>query len=199
MPPSRSSSEQKGFHETTLKAVADRAEFSVGSVYSFFESKEDLFRQVFVRRGGQFLAEMRAVLTSGQPADQMHRLVDMQIDFFRRHVDFGRLVLRYFTITALPTEGPLSDAVAVNFDEAMGLQADLFDRGQRSGALHPGDPRLQSRLLSGMVLSFQSVDLAVVPDEPDRTEPMSRHELHEVVDRAFVDRAFVDRSTSPGD
>jgi AcrR family transcriptional regulator len=28
---------RKGFHETTLKEVADLAEFSVGSVYSFFE------------------------------------------------------------------------------------------------------------------------------------------------------------------
>jgi branched-subunit amino acid ABC-type transport system permease component len=34
---------QKGFHDTTLKESADRADFSVGSVYSFFENKEDLY------------------------------------------------------------------------------------------------------------------------------------------------------------
>ncbi|HEX6238473.1 MAG TPA: helix-turn-helix domain-containing protein, partial [Acidimicrobiales bacterium] len=46
---------RKGFHNTTLKEVAELAEFSVGSVYSFFESKDDLFRQIFVRRGEEFM------------------------------------------------------------------------------------------------------------------------------------------------
>ncbi len=53
---------RKGYHETTLKEVAEQAEFSVGSVYSFFENKEDLFRQIFLRRGGQFMPEIREVL-----------------------------------------------------------------------------------------------------------------------------------------
>src|SRR5829696_10242602 len=56
---------RKGFHETTLKEVAELAEFSVGSVYSFFESKDDLFRQIFVRRGEQFIPEMEQALSGG--------------------------------------------------------------------------------------------------------------------------------------
>jgi AcrR family transcriptional regulator len=176
----------KGFHETTLKEVAERAEFSVGSVYSFFESKEDLFRQVFVRRGAQFLDEMRQALAEGDPEEQLHRLIDMQVGFFRRHVDFARLVLRYFSITALVPEGPLSDAVAANFEDAMALQADLFERGRRSGQLRAGDARIQSRLFSGLVLSFQSADPAVVSDGADRLEPWPVQELHRVVTCAFA-------------
>src|SRR5881394_1303068 len=62
---------RKGFHETTLKEVAELAEFSVGSVYSFFESKDDLFRQIFVRRGAEFMPGLRAVLgdPKGDPTD----------------------------------------------------------------------------------------------------------------------------------
>ena len=51
---------RKGFHDTTLKEVAELAEFSVGSVYSFFANKDDLFRQIFVRRGDQFMEGLRA-------------------------------------------------------------------------------------------------------------------------------------------
>ena len=40
---------RKGYHDT-LKEVAELAEFSVGSVYSFFDNKDDLFRQIFLRR-----------------------------------------------------------------------------------------------------------------------------------------------------
>src|SRR6266545_2145057 len=66
---------RKGFHETTLKEVAELAEFSVGSVYSFFESKDDLFRQIFVRRGDQFMVAMRQALADdAPPLEQLHRL-----------------------------------------------------------------------------------------------------------------------------
>ena len=52
---------RKGFHDTTLKEVAELAEFSVGSVYSFFANKDDLFRQIFVRRGDEFMDGLRAL------------------------------------------------------------------------------------------------------------------------------------------
>src|SRR3954464_4242682 len=73
----------KGFHETTLKEVAELAEFSVGSVYSFFESKDDLFRQVFVRRGEQFIPEMDEALSGGgTPTELLGALVDFEVGWF---------------------------------------------------------------------------------------------------------------------
>ena len=58
----------KGFHDTTLKEIADLAEFSVGSVYSFFENKDDLFLNVFLRRGTEMLPGMKAVVDGGRHA-----------------------------------------------------------------------------------------------------------------------------------
>src|SRR3954471_10377914 len=55
---------RKGFHEATLKEVAELAGFSVGSVYSFFENKDDLFRKVYVRRGNEFMPALRSVVQS---------------------------------------------------------------------------------------------------------------------------------------
>src|SRR5690349_1821574 len=69
----------KGFHETTLKEIAELAEFSVGSVYSFFENKDDLFLNVYLRRGEEFMPGMEAVAGSGasaSPLQQLHDLVD---------------------------------------------------------------------------------------------------------------------------
>src|SRR5262245_20940075 len=87
---------RKGFHETTLKEVAELAEFSVGSVYSFFENKDDLFRQIFLRRGDEFMAGMRATLAADRSAlELLHHLVDFQVGFFREHAHFGRLYLRF--------------------------------------------------------------------------------------------------------
>src|SRR5215217_1820354 len=85
---------RKGFHDTTLKEVAELAEFSVGSVYSFFENKDDLYLSVFLRRGDEFLPGMEAVVDEGSPSGQLHRLADFEVGFFRQHPHFGRLYLR---------------------------------------------------------------------------------------------------------
>src|SRR5215218_3175383 len=70
----------KGFHDTTLKEVAELAEFSVGSVYSFFENKDDLFLQVFLRRGAELLPEMERVAASDEPPlAQLRALVDLEV------------------------------------------------------------------------------------------------------------------------
>src|SRR3954447_23216902 len=130
---------RKGFHETTLKEIAELAEFSVGSVYSFFENKDDLFRQVFLRRGGEFMPAMRDLLaTDAPPRDQLHHLVDFQVGFFRKHPRFGRLVLRYSSTVTMSPEHEVDHAIATNFDEAMQLQAAMIARGQAAGELREG-------------------------------------------------------------
>ncbi len=175
---------RKGFHETTLKEIAELAEFSVGSVYSFFESKDDLFRQIFARRGDELLAEMEGVLTgSAPPAEQLHRMVDVEIGFFRKHPHFGRLSLRYANVTRLAADTPVDVRIGSDYQRAMTLQAEVFSRGQQSGALRAGDPEALSRLFSGLVLSFQTLDAAGT-DGSDEWYPLAS--FHELVERAFA-------------
>jgi TetR/AcrR family transcriptional regulator len=179
---------RKGFHETTLKEVAELAEFSVGSVYSFFRNKDDLFRQIFLRRGDEFMAGMREVLCPGAapPVEQLHRLVDLQIGFFRDHPHFGRLFLRYSSATMLSTDRQVDDAISGNYDESMRLQADLFARGQEAGVFRTGDVGVLARLFSGLMSAYQALDPAVVSDRPGTQERFPLAALHELVDDAFV-------------
>src|SRR6476619_2298599 len=122
---------RKGFHATTLKEVAELAEFSVGSVYSFFENKDDLFLNVFLRRGSEFLPGMDAVVNGpGTPLEVLHALVDYQIGFFRQHPHFGRLYLRSASTNQPGPETPESPDLTANYLKAMKSQADLFGRGQ---------------------------------------------------------------------
>lgn len=178
---------QKGYYETTLREVAELAEFSVGSVYSFFENKEDLFRQIFLRRGDQFMPEIQAVLADphGEPLADLHRLVDFEVEWFRRHPHFGRLYLRHATPTLLSSEQPQDAVLTANYQESMALQAELFRRGQEAGALRPGDPMVMARMFSGMMATFQSVDPRVMADDPTLPEPMSLAELHDLVEATF--------------
>jgi AcrR family transcriptional regulator len=178
---------RKGFHDTTLKEVAELAEFSVGSVYSFFENKDDLFRQIFLRRGEQFMAQMREIVAgAGAPIEQLNRLVDFEVGFFRSHPHFGRLYLRYSSAAMLSEEREADAHIKANFDEAMHLQADLLRRGQRAQQICTGDPEVLSRLLSGLIAAYQALDPAVVSDDPAAGERLPLEDLHQLVERAFA-------------
>jgi TetR/AcrR family transcriptional regulator len=178
---------RKGYHETTLKEVAEQAEFSVGSVYSFFENKEDLFRQIFLRRGGQFMPEIREVLgdVGDDPLAALHRLVDFEVRWFRRHPHFGRLFLRHASPTLLPSEGAQDAVLTSNYHESMALQSDLIRKGQAAGALRAGDPEVLARVFSGMIATFQSLDPKVMSDDPSVGERMTLAELHDLIEATF--------------
>jgi TetR/AcrR family transcriptional regulator len=175
----------KGFHATTLKEVADLAEFSVGSVYSFFPSKDDLFLQIFLRRGAELLPRMEAIVESdAPPLDQLHQLVDLEVGFFREHRHFARLYLRSAPSTALPPT-PVYEGFKANFARAMELQARVFRRGQERGELRTGDPYVLARMLSGIVATFQLLDPATGSDDARPGGGMALEELHEIVAGAF--------------
>jgi TetR/AcrR family transcriptional regulator len=178
---------RKGFHETTLKEVAELAEFSVGSVYSFFENKDDLFRQIFLRRGEEYMTGAAEVFASAAaPIEQLHALVEFQVGFFRSHPHFGRLYLRTSGAAILSDESRVDSVVSERYDESMRRQADLFRRGQATKQLCAGDPDVLARLFSGIVSSYQALDPAVVSDEPGAAERLPLDELHHIVERAFA-------------
>jgi AcrR family transcriptional regulator len=175
----------KGFHDTTLKEVADLAEFSVGSVYSFFENKDDLFLQVFLRRGDELLPAMEEVAAGDDPPlVQLRRLVDLEVGFFRRHRHFARLYLRSSPSTSLPPV-PVYEGFRPNFERAMELQASIFRRGQQTGDLRDGDPYVLARLMSGLVATYQLLDPTVAA-ERDSEAGMPLDDLHEIVAGAFA-------------
>jgi AcrR family transcriptional regulator len=177
---------QKGFHATTLKEIAELAEFSVGSVYSFFDNKDDLYLSVFLRRGAEFMPGMREVVASGEtPLEQLHALVDFEVGFFRLHRHFGRLYLRSFSTSRPAPEMPESPLLADNLETAMEIQADVFRRGQRAKELRDGDTQVLARLFSGLVAAYQSLDPAVMSDDANPVERLPLADLHEMIDRAF--------------
>jgi TetR/AcrR family transcriptional regulator len=178
---------RKGFHEATLKEVAELAEFAVGSVYSFFDSKDDLFRQIFVRRSAQFDPALRAALDPrhGTSLDQLHRLVDVQVLFFREYPRFGRLYLRYANASTMWVERSIDPDLTASYREWQRLLADVFARGQAAGEIRAGDPTVLTRLFDGIVASYQASDPAVLSTDPDPGEAFPLADLHDLIEMAF--------------
>ncbi|MGI8335533.1 TetR/AcrR family transcriptional regulator [Actinomadura scrupuli] len=188
---------REGFHEASLREIAELAEFSVGTVYALFSGKDDIYREIFLRRAAEFLPGMREVLSADRPPRrQLIELADWQVGFFRRFPQFGRLVLRGGSIAPPLSEPPDDSQILENFRTAQRMQADLFRRGQQAGELRSGDPVLLARMLSGLVSAFQAAELATGEDAATTmaggdatgagTGRLPLEQLHEVLEAAFV-------------
>ena len=153
---------RKGFHATTLKEIAEAADFSVGSVYSFFENKDDLYASIWLRIGEEFLPPFEALVASiDDGLDGLVAVAEFEIGFFRDRPAFSRLYLRS-SASLVPTGDEATPSTVVeNAARALELQARVIARGQAQGRIRPGDPDALGRVFTNMVQAFQVMDVAL--------------------------------------
>jgi len=179
---------EKGFHGATLKEVADEAEFSVGALYAFFAGKDDLFAQVLERQGGALLAEMERALVGARGAlDQLHRIADASVGWFRARPDFYRLFQRELGGATWAMRASLNEAGYAHYREVLSFEERVFAAGVASGELRDDEPDIAAALFSGLVQAYISQWVFTLePDgssRVDRDYPLDR--LHDLIDRAF--------------
>lgn len=176
----------RGFRGATLRQVAEAAQFSVGSVYEYFRSKEDLFRQVLARGGDELSPAMEAaVALPGSCAGRLLAVVDCQVALFRGRPGFARLALRLPWLAGDVADSGVGPEVGGHFAHAMRLQAGLFEAGAACGEFRGGEPAAMARILSGMVAGYQATDPAVTGPFAGRGA-LPLETLHAMVTGAFV-------------
>lgn len=180
---------RKGFHEATLKEIAQRAEFSVGALYGFFEGKDDLFAKVMERRGSAIVEVIeRAVSQGGSATEKLHALVDGQFAYFREHHRFWLLLQRTIGFSWLNFSVRIDAASFERYRKAIALEAKLFAEGVANGEFVDADPETMGELFSGIMQSYLAHWIMGMDErgESKVTKAFPLDDLHALVDRAFL-------------
>lgn len=173
-----------GVHSATIKEIADRAEYSVGSVYSFFESKDELLVAVMARRGVEMSSGIVAATHADLPVlERLVALARYEVEYFRARPAFARLYLRSSSIATLVPDSTSARDVDAMLFASMNSTAALIAEGQRQGVLCPGNPAALARLLSGLVSAYQAVD---ADDRVDDARVFTIDEFCTLVSRTFA-------------
>ncbi|MGE5566564.1 MAG: TetR/AcrR family transcriptional regulator [Parcubacteria group bacterium] len=87
-----------GYEETTIRAIAERAGVSVGSVFTTFASKAEILGQIMNERIEQLSAELEKVVPNlrGSIVDRMSSLIAIHYDFQMRR---PKLYLAYLSVS----------------------------------------------------------------------------------------------------
>jgi AcrR family transcriptional regulator len=83
---------RRGLAGASMQAIADEAGVAKGTLYLYFEDRDDLIERAIGHVFEELLVLLRAELRHGRPLrEALHGLVRTQIGFFEAHRDFLRV------------------------------------------------------------------------------------------------------------
>ncbi len=85
---------QKGYHNVSMAEIAEKAEFAIGTLYKFFQNKEDLYKTIVFERFDDFEeACQQALDQSEDEVEKLRHYVRFRGERFRNNLPLVRLFL----------------------------------------------------------------------------------------------------------
>ena len=141
---------ERGFEATKVQDIAQRAALSLGTIYSVFPGKQEIYEAILAEHGQALLALVQEVHDRKLPArEALDELIGIYIGYFVGHPDFLRMHLRSGASWAL---GPVlgTEQQRAYWQRIHALQADIFRRGVRERAFVDEDADYLAKLFSVM-------------------------------------------------
>lgn len=111
---------EKGYEAASVQDIAHKAGISVGSLYSYFSSKEDLFKAI----AEMGYAVLEQIVTEWSPQKEgsfrsaMTKLFEMTLEYSRKYPDLSKLYLLLTTDSLNPYSEQLSKEMEISFRSA---------------------------------------------------------------------------------
>lgn len=155
---------EKGFHGASMQDIATRAEFAMSTMYSLFESKEDLYRSLLLHHAEKSESSVSEALTEGE--DEYQKLVNyiaVKGEVFEDNLKMVRLYFDELHSSRLGFGAAHPDmrGLRSRFLHKLGR---VFESGMKRGVFRQEDPFIFANALNGLTNSFILMWL----DEPER-------------------------------
>jgi AcrR family transcriptional regulator len=130
---------RKGYHQTSVREIAEAAHLSIGALYTYIKTKDDILLLVYQRIFELFQERMSAaLLASGDPAAQLKAAIAATLKLYDEYQDL--VLVLYQESHALRREA-LQQLFEVDRRYVSMIQA-IIERGTREGHFEAGDSNL---------------------------------------------------------
>lgn len=134
---------EKGFHDASISSITRRAGVALGSFYTYFDSKDALFRALVSDMSDAVKVSARSALTEEmQPLEVEQAALAAFLDFAREHKEVYRII----------DEAEFVDPASyrAHYETIAKLIEQRLKAGGESGAFRPGLGEVQAWALMGM-------------------------------------------------
>lgn len=139
---------EKGFHPTTVEEIAIRAGVGKGTVYEYFTSKEELFREMLKTGIDVYLTKVQGLLR--EPGSGREILARIACAHFSFAVEQGGLARLLFEGQRGPSFW-VRDWLKQVRERKLAVIAKIIARGISQGEFRPVDPRLAAEVFLGVL------------------------------------------------
>lgn len=104
---------KRGFEATTTRAIAERADIGIGTLFLYFPKKEDLLVHLFQRDIGAVTPELLATLPAQAPLlDQLLHVFDGLYAYYERDLALSRVFIKELLFLDAPRRERITDFTA---------------------------------------------------------------------------------------
>ena len=160
---------EKGLNATSINQIAKRAELSVGAIYFYYKSKEDLYAALQVE-GLELLSQTisQSVQEQAQPQVNVRKIAMAYLKFSEEHKNYFDII-NYFLASPEPIFSPeLKNQVDEHGKQSIATLADTIGKGIEAGMFKAVDPRRQAIILwstlHGMI-QFKKLENTILAKE----------------------------------
>ena len=165
---------QKGYHNVSMHEVAERAEFAIGTLYKFFQNKEELYKALVLEQCDKFEdALIQAIETPDDEIEKLRNYVRIRSERFRSNLPFVRLFLAESRGVSFNIKAGLNEELRKRYYNFLGRLAAIFERGFENRRFKKiADPyylavALDSVVDASLLLWLDAPERHPYPEDPD--------------------------------
>ncbi|MCK9195668.1 MAG: TetR/AcrR family transcriptional regulator [Syntrophales bacterium] len=142
----------KGFHATTMAEIAQGAGFAIGTLYQFFQGKEDLYVSMVTEKLQLMYQEIRgAVQAREDTLQKVDALVSTYFLFVENNADFCTFFIRSDGATLPDVSNALREQMIEAYLGQIQFIEEIINKGIEDGIFQPGKARDYAFALSGII------------------------------------------------
>jgi TetR/AcrR family transcriptional regulator len=164
----------KGYHNTSMHEIAEKAEFAIGTLYKFFQNKEDLYKALVLEQCDKFEeAITRAIEEPDDAVDKLRNYIRTRGERFRGNLPFIRLFLAERRGASFNIQAGLDDEMRKRHYAFLERLALIFEQGITTKRFKQiADPfhlavALDSFLDAFLLLWLDEPERHPYPEDPD--------------------------------
>ncbi len=157
---------QKGYHNVSMHEIAQKAEFAIGTLYKFFQNKEDLYKALLLELSNEFEDSItRAIEQPQDEGEKLRSYVRAKTEVFRRNLPFIRLYLAESRGASFNLKAGLDDEIRQRYYLSVEKIAAIFASGIKNRRFQKiADPYYLAVALASVIDAF----LLLWLDAPER-------------------------------
>ncbi len=168
---------EKGFYNTKVSEIANEADVADGTIYLYFENKDDLLISLFEDRMEWIIDRIQRDLeqVEGGVVEKLRRFVELHFQLAIENPDLAEFI----TVELRQSAKFIKEYDNPKFGDYLGMLKRLIEEGQREGVFTDGlDSRLVSRAFFGALdevllqLTLTEVKPEDVSEEVDQVTGM---------------------------